>query len=97
MAERIDELLDQWKENFELETKQKEEMYAVLSKFDAQNPSRRFSIQNDFSSTSKNFMHIVRRQNDLEVSLSEKEEQIQQYEQKLEIHRAEINNCNINS
>lgn len=96
IAERIEELLNEWKKDFDIEEKQKNEIFTFLYKGNYQNENTKpFSIES--KSPAKNMIEEMKRIKDLEEALNEKEEQILKYEQRIEIQHAQINNRNIKS
>ena len=93
MVEKIDKLLAEWKLNFETEEKQRVEMNTFLSKFENPQSSRQLFMPVEINTKPNEMLHLTRKQADLEAALTEKEEQILHYEQKIEIQTIEIKNC----
>lgn len=91
LAERIDDLLDEWKKDFNKEIKLKSEVYTFLAKVEILRNDKLFVLPGDASTPSKTMAQSMKKQIELESALLEKEEQIQQFEQKVDIQCTEIN------
>lgn len=95
IAERIDELLAEWKKDFDVEVRLKNDIYGFLSKFENLKTDKNLLLATQTNIEPKASISMSDRQIDLKATLAEKEEIIIQYEQKIEIQHAEILNRNL--
>lgn len=91
-GERVDQILESLKQDFNQESKLKSEADALLQKCEALKVEKS-PIGEGWSSRS--LLPSLKRQSNLAAVLAEKEEQITQYEQKVEILHVELNTCEL--